>query len=969
MTHRARPADRKALPPAYQAFLDAISPPVPLSRVFCDPFRRLAFGTDASFYRLVPQVVVRANTPEEVAHLLRAADPLGIPVTFRSAGTSLSGQAVTDSVLVVLAGGWRNRTIRDGGKRISLEPGIIGAEANASLAPLGRKIGPDPASINHCMIGGIAANNASGMCCGTAQNSYRTVESMKIILQDGTFLDTGSPESRTAFVSSHAELIREIEAIRDEIAADTVLRDRIRHKFRIKNTTGYSINAFVDFVDPLDILLHLMVGSEGTLGFIAEVTYHTVEEHAHKASALILYPDIGQACRATTRLKAGPVSAVELMDRASLRSVEDEKGMPPYLKGLGPSATGLLVETRSGDAQSLARQVEEVVRLLAGLPTVYPIAFTDVRSEYERLWNIRKGLYPAVGAARRIGTTVVIEDVVFPVENLADATLELEALLREHGYDEGIIFGHAMEGNLHFVFTQDFSDPDEVARYQGFMEAFCEMTVKKYDGSLKGEHGTGRNIAPFVEREWGKTAYALMRRIKRAFDPKGLLNPGVIINDDPLVHLDHLKPLPKSHEIIDKCIECGFCEVMCPSKDLTTTPRQRIVIQREISRLRASGSDARAVARFEADYRYLGDDTCATDGLCATTCPVAINTGDHTKELRSRRRGAFALAASRWAAGHFGAVTAGVRGGLAFLNAARTVLGDGALGSLARGARELSGGRLPAWNPSMPKPASARAARNASGGAAPKVVYFPSCIVRTMGPSAADPDQRGLYEVMCSLLGKAGYEIVHPPDMARLCCGMPFGSKGFFREADRLRRELGAALLACSRNGEYPVLFDTSPCLYTMKQDVDPRLRLYEPVEFIHAFLLDILEFSKVPETIAVHVTCSAIKLGLRDPFLAVAGACAEKVVVPEHVGCCGVAGDRVFFFPELNESALGALRRELPQECKSGYSNSRTCEIGLSLQSGIPYQSIAYLVDRCATRRRAADHSVLTTRGRMNSR
>jgi D-lactate dehydrogenase len=952
MGSRPRKEDILALPEAYRVFHYRISPPIPPSRIFCDPFRMLAFGTDASFYRLVPKIVVRANTPVEVAHLLRTAGPLRIPVTFRTAGTSLSGQAVTDSVLVVLAGGWRNCTIHDDGEKISLGPGIIGAEANARLAPYGRKIGPDPASINHCMIGGIAANNASGMCCGTAQNSYRTVESMKIVFHDGTVLDTAAPDSRRSFLASHADTIRAIEEIRDEIAGDSVLRERIRDKFRIKNTTGYSINAFVDFSDPIDILLHLMVGSEGTLGFIAEVTYRTVEEHARNASALILFSDIGNACRATVKLKAGPVSAVELMDRASLRSVENEEGMPAYLKTLGDSATGLLVETRAGDPDSLARQVEEVLGLLSGVPTIFPAAFTDQKAECEKLWNIRKGLFPAVGAARKIGTTVVIEDVVFPIEKLADATLELEGLMKKHGYDEGIIFGHALEGNLHFVFTQDFSSSAEVARYRRLMEDVCDMVVDKYDGSLKGEHGTGRNMAPFVEREWGVQAYALMKRIKQAFDPEGLLNPGVIINDNPHVYLEDLKPLPKAHEIIDKCTECGFCEVVCPSRDLTTTPRQRITIQREISRLRSGRGDGKARARLEDDYRYLGEQTCATDGLCATTCPVSINTGEHTKELRSRQRGRFGRAAARWAAGHYGTVAGGVRGGLAAMGAARTVLGDRALGSVARGLRILSRDRLPLWNPCMPHAAPARTFRNASNGSARKVVYFPSCIVRTMGPSPGDPDQRALFEVIRSLLDKGGYEILYPPDMARLCCGMPFGSKGFFEEAERKRRELESALLACSRDGEYPVLFDTSPCLYTVKQDGDPRLRIYEPVEFIHSFLLDALEFTKIPETIAVHVTCSSIKLGLREKFLAVAGACAETVVVPDRAGCCGVAGDRLFFFPELNESALSGLRDGLPAGCRTGYSNSRTCEIGLSLRSGLSYQSIAYLVDRCTARK-----------------
>jgi len=941
--------DHRALPEKYGAFYDALAGEIPASRIFCDPFRTLAYGTDASFYRLTPKIVVKVRTTEEASLLLRAADRLSVPVTFRAAGTSLSGQAVTDSVLAVLAGGWRKHRILDGGERIALEPGVIGAEANAFLAPFGRKIGPDPASINHCMIGGIAANNASGMCCGTAQNSYRTVEGMKILLSDGKLLDTADPSSREAFAGSHPGLIAEIARIRDEIRRDEPLRNRIAAKFRIKNTTGYGINSFLDHEDPVDILLHLMIGSEGTLGFIAEVTYRTVEEHPHKASALMIFPDIGSACRATMRLKTGPVSAVELMDRASLRSVEEKEGMPGYLKSLGGDATALLVETRAGDAPTLARQMAEAAEMLEGIPTELPIAFTDRKDEYDKLWMVRKGLFPAVGAVRRVGTTVVIEDVVFPIERLADAALDLERRMRKHGYREGILFGHALDGNLHFVFTQDFSDHEEVARYRRFMDDVCDMVVKKYDGSLKGEHGTGRNMAPFVELEWGERVYGLMRRVKRAFDPKALLNPGVLVNDNPHVHLENLKPLPPAHEIVDKCIECGFCEVMCPSKDLTTTPRQRIAVTREIARLRAAGGPVERLARLAEDYVYFGERTCATDGLCATTCPVSIDTGEHTKFLRAGGRGKVAAMGARWAAAHFGAVAAGVRSGLAAMGVARSAFGESAMRAASEGARALSGGRLPLWNRAMPRAAPAIALRDAGSGSARRVVYFPSCVARTMGPAPGDVDPRALHEAMLSLLAKAGYEVLFPRGMRDLCCGMPFGSKGFPEEAGRKRAELESALLDCSGNGEYPVLFDTSPCLYTVKRNQDPRLNLYEPVEFIHSFLLDALEFRKVPGTVGIHVPCSSIKMGLSGRFVAVAQACAEKVVVPSRVGCCGVAGDRIFRFPELAGSALSELASELPDGCRSGYSNSRTCEIGLTLASGRPYQSIVYLADRCS--------------------
>jgi D-lactate dehydrogenase len=939
--------DLAALPARHRAWVAEVLAEIPASRVFCDPLRTYAWGTDASFYRLDPRVVVKARSVGEIAALLRASTAHGVPLTFRAAGTSLSGQAVTDSVLVVLAGAWRRHRIMDGGGRIALEPGIIGSEANRLLAAYRRKIGPDPASIDHCMIGGIAANNASGMCCGTAENSYRTVESMKLVLHDGSLLDTADPGSRRDFAAGHAALLDELSAIRDEIRGDAGLSSRIAAKFKVKNTTGYGVNAFVDYEDPIDILLHLLVGSEGTLGFIAEITYRTVEEHEHKASALVFFPDMATACRAATLLRSTPVAAVELMDRASLRSVEDKEGMPEGLADLAPATAALLVETRAGDGPALAGRIAEIEARLAGVATVGEIKFTTNKTEYERLWKVRKGLYPAVGAMRKTGTSVVIEDVVFPIARLAEAALDLEALIRAKGYAEGIIFGHALEGNLHFLFTQDFGDQAEVERYGRFMAALADLVVGKYDGSLKGEHGTGRNMAPFVELEWGARIYALMRRIKTAFDPLGLLNPGVLMGEDPRVHLEHLKALPATHDIVDPCIECGFCESSCPSQELSLTPRQRIAVAREISRLGRAGGDARLRRRLERDYLYLGERTCAVDGLCATDCPVSIDTGKYIKERRRLSRSSLASGLAAFIADHFAATAAGLRLGLVFLTGLRGILGEGFILGASRALRALTGGRAPLWNRAMPAGAARLLPDKKSAAGGRKVVYFPSCIARSMGASAGDSDSRSLHEAMLSLLAKGGYEAVFPEGLAGLCCGMAFGSKGFVEEAGRKRSELETALLAASRDGEYPVLFDTSPCLHFFRTGADGRLRLYEPVEFIGKFLLGSLEIDKLPETIALHITCSSRKMGLSRAFVEVAGALAERVVVPPHVGCCGVAGDRIFTFPELSASALSRLREDLPTDCRSGYSNSRTCEIGLSLESGIPYQSLVYLADR----------------------
>jgi len=945
--------DVARLPEAYRTFYNECIRFIPESRVFCDPICTMAYGTDASVYRLIPRIVIKVSCADEMSRIITAAGSNKIAVTFRGAGTSLSGQAVTDSVLLVMSGGWGKCVISENGDTISLEPAILGAEANAYLKRYDRKIGPDPASINHAMIGGIAANNASGMCCGTTDNSYKTVTEMKIIFHDGTLLDTSDTASCAAFLAGHRDLVATVEGIRDEIAADSALTELIMRKYKIKNTTGYGINSFVDHKDPVEIIKHLMIGSEGTLGFIADITFRTIIEHAHKASALILFPDMASACNGVMQLDRTVVSAAELMDRISLRAVEEKPGMPEYLKTLDENITSLLVEVRGENHEALELLVEKVKQRLSGIPTVFPITFTDVKAEYEALWNIRKGLFPAVGNVRRVGTSVIIEDIAFPLEKLAEATIELRSMMIRNGYGDAIIFGHALDGNLHFVLTPDFTQQEEIDQYDKFMQEVCAMVVNTYGGALKAEHGTGRNMAPFVEMEWGVKAYSLMIRIKNAFDPHNLINPGVIINDNPAVYLENLKHMPQAHEKIDKCIECGFCEVMCPSKNLTATPRQRITARRQIAGLKRSGKDSARLNRLEEDYNYWGESTCAVDGLCATTCPVSINTGDYTKILRNEKHGAEANATANYVARHFAGTAALVRTGLSFADLLHQMLGSPIMLHMADTARGLSQNALPLWTPWMPQRGSVpKLSRPHQPAKKPKVVYFPSCSSRMMGPAQSDPDQRPLSQAVLAVLEKAGYEVILPEDMDKLCCGMAFDSKGFFEAAETKSRELEKALVAASKNGEYPVLCDTSPCLYRMRQVLDKKLKLYEPVEFIHDFLMQRLIFTRSPETVAIHVTCSSTKMQLTEKFKSVALACVAKIVTPTKVTCCGFAGSKGFDTPELTATALAELKPSLPAECRAGYSNSRPCEIGLSQHSGINYQSIAYLVDRCTTRR-----------------
>ncbi|CAA7613176.1 FAD/FMN-containing dehydrogenase [Candidatus Terasakiella magnetica] len=918
---------------------------IPEKRLITDPLRLLAYGTDASFYRLIPKVVVEVADEAEVMGVLTTCRRHGAPVTFRAAGTSLSGQAVTDSVLMILGNGWNKAVVEKEGAAIRLQPGVIGAEANRRLAAFARKIGPDPASIDSCKIGGIAANNASGMCCGTSDNSYQTLTAMRLVLADGTLVDTGDTASVSAFRASHATLLAGLDAMGKRVRGDQSLHDRIRHKFAIKNTTGYSLNALVDFEDPLEILQHLMIGSEGTLGFIAEITYRTVPEHAHKASALLLFPDIAEACRAVVLLKSAPVSAVELMDRAALHSVENKPGMPGQIRGLAEGVTALLVETRAESAAALAADIAAVKAVLASVATLAPPDFTDDPEEYGRYWKIRKGLFPAVGAVRAVGTTVIIEDVAFPITSLADATVDLTRLCAHHGYHEAIIFGHALDGNLHFVFTQDFGIKEEVERYARFMDEVCELVVKKYDGSLKAEHGTGRNMAPFVEMEWGAEATALMWEIKRLLDPQGLLNPGVVLDTNPKAHLENLKALPAADPLVDTCIECGFCERMCPSHGLTLSPRQRITGWREISRLAATGADPTREAALLELYGYQGIDTCAACGLCATACPVGIETGRLTKALRGRRLGGTARLTGAWAARHYGGALAVTRFGLGAAALVSRIAGPGAMAALAGAVRTLSGGLIPKVGRALPTAAAFTPAMPTGGG--DRVVYFPTCAARVMGPAVGDPEQDSLPTVMTRVLERAGYSVVMPEGLDGLCCGQAFESKGLQITADAKAAELEAALMKASDNGRLPIVMDASACTWRMKTFLGPRLAVQDSVEFLHDAVLPRLTPKPQAAPVLVHVNCGARKMGLDAKMAALAKACATQVVTPDGIGCCGFAGDKGFTTPELNDHALRALASQVPEACEAGYSSNRTCEIGLAEHAEVPYRSIASLLDR----------------------
>jgi len=933
-------------------------------RVLTRPIDRLGRSGDASLYRLVPQAIVRPRGLGEVRDLMTWARRRQRHLTFRAAGTSLSGQAVTDDVLVEIAPHFRAATVRDDGARISSQPGVIGGHLNRLLAPHRTRIGPDPASIDAATIGGILANNSSGMCCGVAQNSYHTLDSVAVLLSDGTYVDTAWPDADEQLRRSRPDLHAALLGLRDEIRADEALCARIRRKFSRKNTSGYSLNAFVDFERPADILAHLMVGSEGTLAFVAEATMRTVPEPPARATALLFFAELEEAGQAVAPFAGAGADAVEILDHSSLRSISGHHELP-FEVARGNAA--LLVEFRREDEAALGAAVAQARTILDRHRLLEPPRFTTGEAERAALWHLRKGLAATTGALRPTGTAFLTEDVAVPVERLAEAILDCQALFERHGVPDTVIFGHAKDGNLHFVLGEDVRSPEAVERYGAFIQGLVDLVVNKYDGAIKAEHGSGRNMAPFVKTEWGERAYAAMERTKALFDPEGILNPGIILNDNPRCHLLNLKPCPTISPLADRCTECGFCEPRCPSRDLTLTPRERIVVTREITRLRASGEPGdRAVAEsLERDYDYEGITTCAGDSMCQAACPVKIDTGALMKELREHRWPAFVHRAATTKAEHFGAVAAGARAALGTAAVVRALpLGGSAIELVSALGHATVPTLVSRIDPAIPLPRPAE--RIGSGGPPPvpgprvsdrAAVYFPSCLTRIVGALPGEA-MVSLARAIPDALAWAGVAVRLPEGLDDLCCGMMFASKGLYAAARAAAAKTAEELWRASDGGRLSVLTDASPCAGTLGDAVAEVLREHgravTMLDFTSFWAREVLpglgEAPMRPGTAILHPTCTLLKTGGLPDLLAVARAHAETVSVPRFAECCGFAGDRGFLVPELTKSATAVeaaeIRRLLESEPTAGlYSTCRTCEIGMGRAVGRPFRPVVALV------------------------
>jgi D-lactate dehydrogenase len=923
-------------------------------RVRDRPLDLAAHANDASHYLLTPRAVVLPADAGEVAHLLRLGVRDRLALTFRSGGTSLSGQGVTDGVLVDTRRHFRSCEVLDDGGAVRVQPGLTVAEVNARLAPYGRKIGPDPASSKACTIGGVVANNSSGMACGTEFNTYATLRSMTFVLASGTVIDSARPDADDELRHREPALHEGLDRLRDRVRGNPHSVERLRHLFSMKNTMGYGLNSFLDHTRPIDLLTHLLVGSEGTLGFVAEAVFETLPILPHAATAMLVFSGTADATDALPPLLDAGARTLELLDARALVVAQSDPRAPDTVRSLQVDGhAGLLVEFQTATAEELDDVQACAEPVLAGLPLTRDAGLTREPAARASLWALRSGLYTAVAAARPSGTTALLEDVSVPVTTLPSTCDGLTELFDRHGYEGSVIFGHAKDGNIHFLINERFGasgatgdgDRDEAAleRYRVFTDEMVDLVLGQ-DGTLKAEHGTGRIMTPFVRRQYGDELYGVMQQLKGLADPTGLLNPGIILSENPAAHLTDLKTVPTVDPEVDACVECGYCEPVCPSRHVTTTPRQRIVLRR------AAAKDPAVAAAIAADYAHDAVDTCAADGMCATACPVRINTGDLMKRLRAERHGERAQQAGKAVAEHWGPVSGTAR---VALRAAATVPGLAAAASAAA-RRVLPADLVPLYGRDVPGGGDNRPAPQYPAGAS--VVFFPTCLHQVFAPASGSGSGHAFLRV-CET---AGLSVAVPEGIHGLCCGTPWESKGFTEGSAAMARRVVDALWNSTQRGALPVVVDASSCTHGLSglahllpdDERVPALRIEDAVAFTVREILPSLAVREKAASLTLHPTCSTTHLGIGDDLRTLAEAVADEVVVPTAWGCCGFAGDRGMLHPELTAGATFEEAADVAARPTVQYAScNRTCEMGMSRATGQTYRHVLdLLAERCAT-------------------
>jgi D-lactate dehydrogenase len=442
-------------------------------------------------------------------------------------------------------------------------------------------------------------------------------------------------------------------------------------------------------------------------------------------------------------------------------------------------------------------------------------------------------------------------------------------------------------------------------------------------------------MAPYVRKQFGDELYQVMVDLKKLVDHRNILNPGIIINENENIHIENLKISPAIDQEVDKCVECGYCETVCPSKDLTLTPRQRITIRR-VSKNAQINNDQELLDAIDKNYDYQAIDTCATDGMCAIACPVKINTGDLVKRLRSEQQSFMSqslasLAASNWAK------TTNLLASL--LSAAKNMPAPLVLG-VNRILRQISGeNSMPLWNQDLPFGGKPRTSQFVEK---PDLVYFPSCVNSLYGESEIE-------KAFLNLCAKAGLNVLIPRGIEELCCGTPWASKGLTQGYEVMALKTKKELIRQIKSDNPVIVSDATSCTHGLTQIFsETKMSVVDVLEFVNQQILPQISIKTKLSSLALHPTCSGVELGINQHMKEIAEKISSRVVIPDDWSCCGFAGDRGVLHPDLTLSATRKESEELSSEIFAAYASSnRPCQQAMTQATGQKYVHLIELVDR----------------------
>lgn len=609
MTRTDVPADLRALLPASQVLSDFAS--------------LTAYAVDASIYRVAPQAIALIESEADLVKLLDYARARGVPLTARCGGTNLTGNALGSGIILEFSRLRRLLAIDAGAALARVEPGLVLSELDRRLRPHGLMFGPDPSSGDMCQLGGMIGNNAAGPHTLKYGATKDNVVALRVLTADGRPLiaqryAVGSDELRR-LATEHAAIGRVLALLG---AHGALIRSRRRQVS--KNSSGYNLFDLADaFADGWFDLHKLIVGSEGTLALVTEATLRLVPRPPRRVAALAFLTRLEQVGDAVNALLELAPSALELLDASTLDLVGRERhGVPAAARSM------LLIEF---DAEPLARRAETAAALLARFDLAAPPRFAWEEPEQEAFWRIRKAIYPTLyrfDAARK--PINFVDDVVVPARRLPELIAYLEKLLASEGVPVAI-YGHVGDGNAHINPLMDLRSPGEVERMARLARAIHATVIERFDGSLCGEHGDGRLRAEFLPALYGPELYQLFVKVKRAFDPDGILNPGVKLAATAFTENLDAARLAKG------CATCGKCNVVCPAHDVA----------------REESNAARGWFHILTDQNYSYDkagrvvEACLNCKSCRVVCPAGIDVSAVVLERRAERPNALAGAVFR----------------------------------------------------------------------------------------------------------------------------------------------------------------------------------------------------------------------------------------------------------------------------------------------------------------------------------